>query len=79
MYCFDMFPYNILFQKLSDFGLLSSFVGLLSSYIDNRYYFVRMYGKISHLVKSRMPQCSTLLPLLFNVRINDICESIHNS
>jgi hypothetical protein len=78
---FDIVPHNILLRKLSNFGLSSSFVDWFHSYLVNRQPFVRISGTLSfsYLVKSGLPLCSTLGPLLFNIFFNDIGDSIRNS
>jgi hypothetical protein len=78
---FDIVPHNILLHKLSNFGLSSSHVDWFHSYLDNRHSSVRISGTLSFsfIVKCGVPQGSTIVPLLLNMFINDICNSIHNS
>jgi hypothetical protein len=66
---FDIVSHNILLRKLSNFGISSSYVDWFHSYLVNRQCFVRISGTLSfsYLVKSGVPQGSTLCPLLFNI------------
>jgi hypothetical protein len=66
---FDKVPHALLFNKLNQYGLSSSYVKLFQNYLLNRSSFVRILGKCSSpfSVLSGARQGSALGPLLFNI------------
>ena len=69
---FDVLNHDILYRKLEHNGFRGKFLELLMSFILNRKYFVSMNGNTSDI---KIPQGSTLGPLLFLIYVNDMCNS----
>ena len=66
---FDCLPHDILFSKLSAYGLSESAVSLMKSYLSDRTQQIRISSVVSSWAKINKgdPQGSILGPLLFNV------------
>ena len=71
---FDCLPHDILLDKLSAYGMFTDSVSLLESYLSNRKQQIKINGILSSWsdIQKGVPQGSILVPLLFNVFINDI-------
>jgi hypothetical protein len=78
---FDLVPHTLHLHKLSALGLSGGYVNWFRSYLTNRQSQVRIGGIISSPfeVLSGVPQRSVLGPLLFNVYINELCDTIKHS
>ena len=66
---FDTLDHTILFKKLEHYGLESSALQLLKSYLTNREQFVKNYDIKSNVlpINPVVPQGSILGPLLFSI------------
>ena len=74
---FDTFDHTILFKDLEHYGLESSALPLLKSYLTNREQFVNIYDIQSNVlaINTGVPQGSMLDPLLFIIYVNDFSQA----
>ena len=74
---FDTLDYSIFIKKLEHYGIREISLELLTSYLTDRHQYVSFNHENSTqlLIKTGVPQGSVLVPLVFNIYINDIFNS----
>ena len=74
---FDCLQHDILLEKLAFYGLTNKAIALLKSYLSNRKQYVQLSDVRSSVrpISVGVSQGSILVPLLFNIFINDIVKS----
>ena len=77
---FDKLNHELLLAKLNAYGFSENAISYIKSYFSNRYQRTNINNKFStwkNIFKS-VPQGSVLIPLLFNIFINDMFHFIEN-
>ena len=75
---FDRVWYTGLLHKLKSYGISGQIIGLISSFVSNRWLRVVLDGKSSqeYPVNARVPQGSILGPTYFLRYINDLPDNV---